>query len=76
MLLLSGELNLGTPPAFAEMAARTLPPSYRYTPFLGHMDGFTNACHASLISAFLDDQSHAPRAACIAAMDRGTFAIE
>jgi pimeloyl-ACP methyl ester carboxylesterase len=75
-LLLSGELDPGTPPAFAEIAARTLPHSYRYVlPFLGHTDGFTSACHASIVSAFLDDPSQPPPSSCIAAMDRGTFAV-
>lgn len=77
VLLLSGEFDPGTPPAFAEIAARTLPRSYRYVlPFLGHTDGFTNDCHASLVSAFLDEPGHAPPASCLAVLDRGTFAIE
>jgi pimeloyl-ACP methyl ester carboxylesterase len=77
-LLLSGELDPGTPPAFAEMAARTLSRSYRYVlPFLGHTDGFTSACHASIVSAFLDDPTHAPPTACIPAMERAAwFAVE
>lgn len=77
ILLLSGEFDPGTPPAFAEIAARTLPRSYRYVlPLLGHTDGFTSACHASIVSAFLDEPGHPPPASCIAAMDRATFAVE
>lgn len=76
-LLLSGEFDPGTPPAFAEIAAHTLPRSYRYVlPWLGHTDGFTSACHASLARAFLDDPEHAPPTSCIAAMDRATFEIQ
>jgi hypothetical protein len=76
-LLLSGEFDPGTPPAFAELAARTLPHSFRYVlPFLGHTDGFTSACQASIVSAFLDDPRHAPPVSCIAAMERPAFVVQ
>lgn len=76
-LLLSGEFDPGTPPAFAEMAARTLSRSYRYVlPNLGHTDGFTSTCHASIVSAFLDDPTHAPPTACIAGMEHAPFVVE
>ncbi|MBP7570950.1 MAG: alpha/beta fold hydrolase [Acidobacteria bacterium] len=76
VLLLSGEFDPGTPPAFAEIAARTLPRSYRYVlPYLGHTDGFTSACHASIVLAFLDDPAHAPDTSCLAGMDRAAFEI-
>jgi hypothetical protein len=45
-------------------------------PYLGHTDGFTSACHASIVSAFLDNPDRAPDTACIAAMDRPAFVVD
>jgi hypothetical protein len=76
-LLLSGEFDPGTPPAFAELAAATLEHHYSYVlPYLGHTDGFFSYCHASLVSAFLDDPAHAPDSTCIARADVARFAVQ
>jgi pimeloyl-ACP methyl ester carboxylesterase len=76
-LLLSGEFDPGTPPAFADMAAETL--THHYTvvfPYLGHTDGFSSPCHASIVSGFLDDPSHPPDMACITEMDKPPFVLK
>jgi pimeloyl-ACP methyl ester carboxylesterase len=76
-LLVSGEFDPGTPPAFAELAAQTLTHHYNVVfPYLGHTDGFTSSCHASVLSAFLDDPYHAPDTTCFAEMDNPPFVIQ
>lgn len=76
-LLVSGEFDPGTPPAFTTLTAATLSHHYSYTlPYLGHCDGFLNRCHASVISAFLDDPYHAPETRCIAELERPPFFVE
>ena len=75
-LLLSGEFDPGTPPAFAELAAATLGRHYRYIlPNEGHTDGFVSLCHSSLASAFLDDPSRPPDTTCIAGMAASAFVL-
>ena len=76
-LLLSGEFDPGTPPAFADLAAATLSHHYNIVfPYLGHTDGFNSPCHASIVSSFLDDPSHAPDTSCVAEMDHPPFVVE
>ncbi|HEX2997270.1 MAG TPA: alpha/beta fold hydrolase, partial [Anaerolineales bacterium] len=75
-LLLSGEFDPGTQPVFAELAAQTLSHHYSYVfPYLGHTDGFTSSCHASVVSAFLDDPYQAPDTSCIIQMDKPVFVV-
>lgn len=76
-LLISGEFDPGTPPAFAALTAETLTRHYSYVlPYLGHCDGFFSHCHASLSSAFLDDPPHPPDDACVAQLERPPFIVE
>ncbi len=76
-LLLSGEFDPGTPPAFADMAAETLTHHYNIVlPYLGHTDGFNSPCHASIQSSFLDDPSRVPDTACVAEMDISPFIVK
>lgn len=76
-LLVSGEFDPGTPPAFAEIAAQTLNRHYTFVfPYMGHTDGFTNFCYSSVISTFLDDPAHAPDASCITQTDKSVFVVE
>jgi pimeloyl-ACP methyl ester carboxylesterase len=76
-LLLSGEFDTGTPPAFAELAGRTLSRHYHYVfPYFGHSDGFLSDCHASIVAAFLDDPEHPPPTTCLAELERPVFITE
>jgi hypothetical protein len=75
-LLLSGEFDPGTAPAFAALAAETLTHHYSYVfPYRGHTDGFTNPCQSTITSDFLDDPGRAPDTHCLAAMDVPPFAV-
>ena len=77
VLILSGELDSGTPPAFGEVAARGLPHAFRYVfPSMGHTDGFLSHCWTSIQSQFLQDPYRAPDAACIASMSDAVFVVE
>jgi pimeloyl-ACP methyl ester carboxylesterase len=68
-LLLSGEFDPGTPPAFAEMVGANLTHHYSYVfPSMGHTDGFLSQCWSSIESRFLDDPENAPDAGCIGDM--------
>jgi pimeloyl-ACP methyl ester carboxylesterase len=65
-LLLAGEYDPITPPAWAPLAAETLSTSYTYTfPGTGHAVISRGACPVSMIRAFLSDPYRAPDASCI-----------
>ncbi len=73
-LLLTGEFDPATPPAFAEMAAQTLGRHYLYVfPGMGHTDGFFSLCWSSIASGFLADPERAPDSSCIAQMGEPQF---
>lgn len=75
-LLLSGEFDPGTTPAFADVAAATLTHHFHFVlPYEGHTDMFFSHCHSALASAFLDDPARAPDARCIAARDVPPFVL-
>lgn len=75
-LLLSGEFDPGTPPAFAVLAARTLRRHHAFVlPYRGHCDGFTSGCQWRIMSAFLADPEHVPDAKCIETMDHADFVV-
>ncbi len=76
-LLLSGEFDPATPPAFAKVAASTLSRHYRYVfPAMGHTDAFFSLCWSSVQSQFLDHPEQAPDAGCIAGMPESTFVVD
>jgi pimeloyl-ACP methyl ester carboxylesterase len=76
-LLLSGEFDPGTPPAFAEVAAATLPRHYSYVfPSMGHTDGFLSRCWSSVQSQFLDNPERAPDSSCIREMPDAVFVTD
>ena len=67
-LVLSGQLDPITPPAFGQAAADSLPNSYTYV-FAGGGHGqlnFVNACANSLIKDFLEDPTLKPDDSCVA----------
>lgn len=67
-LILAGEYDAYTPPAWGQLAARTLRNSYFYeVPGVGHGPGFFSACAIRLANDFLRDPSTAPKHACLGA---------
>lgn len=73
-LLLSGEFDPITPPAWGELAASTLSQGYHYTlPGMGHGTVDIHDCPTQLAVAFLGNPSVQPDASCIAAMPGVTF---
>ncbi len=68
-LIIAGQLDSMTPPAWSATAAQTLSNSYVYEiPGFGHSPTFQGPCPASLALQFLKDPSHAPDASCISEM--------
>ncbi|HEY1403246.1 MAG TPA: alpha/beta hydrolase [Pyrinomonadaceae bacterium] len=76
-LILAGEYDSYTPPAWARLAARTLRRSHFYElPGMGHGVGFGSRCAREAVVAFLNDPARAPQVDCLAAMTRLKFSIE
>lgn len=66
VLLLSGEYDPITPPAWRERAAEGLSRAYGFTlPGTGHAAIGRGACPAALIRAFLDAPTRAPDGTCV-----------
>lgn len=75
-LILAGEYDPITPPAWGLLVAETLPNHYFFTfPGLGHGVSVSDDCPRSITLAFLDDPTAAPDAACMATMGGPAFAI-
>lgn len=73
-LLLAGEYDPVTPPAWAELAAETLTAAHVHVfPGTGHGVFRTSACARSMIAAFLDDPTATVDAGCIATMPPPDF---
>ncbi|HEX8458150.1 MAG TPA: alpha/beta hydrolase [Pyrinomonadaceae bacterium] len=76
-LILAGEFDSYTPPAWARLAARTLRHSYFYElPGMGHGVSFGSVCAREAAAAFFADPARAPQVACLAAMTRPKFLIK
>jgi pimeloyl-ACP methyl ester carboxylesterase len=76
VLLLAGEHDPVTPPAWARLAAQTLPHSYVYEfPGVGHGVISSGSCPAVMATEFLDDPYHAPDSTCIGQMTRFGYVI-
>jgi pimeloyl-ACP methyl ester carboxylesterase len=76
-LILAGEYDSYTPPAWARLAARTLKRSYFYElPGGGHGVGFGSRCAREAVAAFLNDPTRAPQVDCLASMTRVKFLIK
>jgi pimeloyl-ACP methyl ester carboxylesterase len=68
-LILAGEYDPITPPAWGQHAAETLTHSYFFEyPGVGHGASLSGDCPRGMMLAFLDDPSAAPDDACIADM--------
>ena len=69
VMVMNGEFDPITPPAFAERAAETLSNSYLYIyPGLGHGASIAEDCPTSMMAAFISDPTTAPDDGCIAEM--------
>lgn len=75
-LILAGEYDTATPPAYAQLAAETLPHSYIFEfRGFGHVELLQQAastgppaCAMQVMAQFLDDPTHAPDGSCVAAL--------
>ena len=75
-LVVSGEFDPVTPPAWAEEAARTLSKSfYVNVPRAGHGSTITEECPRSILLAFLDNPGQQPDTACLAGLKTGKFDV-
>lgn len=69
VLILAGELDSLTPPAWSHDAAETLSNSHVYTiPGSGHSPTFYDPCPASMALQFLSNPAAAPDSSCISEM--------
>ena len=69
-LVMAGEYDPITPPAWARHAAETLENSFFFKyPSVGHVASVVEGCPHDMMIAFLDDPTSAPDDACIAEMD-------
>jgi pimeloyl-ACP methyl ester carboxylesterase len=64
-LVLTGQYDPVTPPAFGQLAAESLANSFFYEfPGTGHCPSFSNSCALDIVLAFLDDPGKEPDASC------------
>ena len=64
-LVINGQLDPITPPAYGELAAQTLTQSFVLTrPNGGHGGGLSGACMADIMMAFYDDPTQRPDTSC------------
>jgi pimeloyl-ACP methyl ester carboxylesterase len=73
-LILSGDFDPITPPAYGQLAAKTLPNSFVYVfPSGGHGQALEGPCQDSIILAFLDNPEQEPDTSCIAGISQTVF---
>lgn len=66
-LIMTGEFDPVTPPAWGERVAQTLPRSHAFEyPGVGHGASFVQGCPQQMFLAFLDNPTGIPDATCIA----------
>lgn len=75
-LVMSGEYDPITPPAWGAQAAKTLSKSYNFVyPATGHGGSLDSECATGMMIAFINDPSKAPDSACIAKMAPPAFIV-
>ncbi|MBE0689998.1 MAG: alpha/beta hydrolase, partial [Anaerolineae bacterium] len=75
-LVISGQYDPITPPAWGKMVADALPNSFYYElPGMGHGASVGDPCPVGMMTAFLDDPRTAPDSSCIANMEAPDFLI-
>lgn len=73
-LIVAGEFDPITPPAWGEQVHESLSNSYLFTfPGLGHGVSMAGDCPRGVVMAFLDDPSSEPDAACMAGLAGPAF---
>ena len=73
-LVISGEFDPITPPAFGETAAQTLSKSFDFMiPRAGHGSSVSEDCPRSMLLAFLADPAKKPDDACLAELAQTAF---
>ncbi len=73
-LILSGQYDPATPPAYGKLAARTLSKSYFFLfPDASHILLYTNACADSIILAFQESPTKQPDASCLQSLGPPPF---
>lgn len=69
-LVLAGEFDPITPPAWGQMVAGDLENSYFFQfPGIGHGAAFSDECPAGMAEAFIEDPNREPSASCLSGMD-------
>ncbi|MBL8093633.1 MAG: alpha/beta fold hydrolase [Anaerolineales bacterium] len=64
-LVINGQMDPITPPAYGELAAQTLTRSFVLTtPYGGHGSGLSGKCLAGVMLAFIEDPSRRPDTTC------------
>ncbi len=75
-LILAGQYDPITPPAWGQRAAESLPQSYYFEfPGYGHGVSVDGPCATSVLLAFLRDPSVAPDGSCVAALPPLAFVV-
>jgi pimeloyl-ACP methyl ester carboxylesterase len=75
-LVLSGEYDPITPPAFGNLVAETLDNSFVFEfPGIGHGASVSSECALSIALMFLDDPESKPDASCITPMSGPAFVV-
>ena len=75
-LVMAGEFDPITPPAWGRQAAETLPGGYFFEyPGVGHGASVVAGCPRDMLVAFLNDPAVAPDDACIGEMDLPKFVL-
>jgi pimeloyl-ACP methyl ester carboxylesterase len=75
-LVMSGQFDPITPPAWGQRAAETLKNGYFFEyPGVGHGASTVEGCPQQMMVAFFQDPTRAPDSACVAAMAAPSFAV-
>jgi pimeloyl-ACP methyl ester carboxylesterase len=75
-LVMSGQYDPITPPAWGQRAAETLTNGYFFEyPGVGHGASTVEGCPQQMMVAFLQDPTRAPDSACVAAMEAPRFSV-
>jgi pimeloyl-ACP methyl ester carboxylesterase len=73
-LVISGEFDPVTPPAYGQEAAKTLGKSFTFVaPRAGHGSSVTEDCPRNMVLAFLDNPTQQPDSACLNDMAQSKF---
>ena len=73
-LILSGEYDPITPPAYAQLAAKSLPNSYMFEfPGIGHGVSVSGICPSSIMQQFLENPYRQPNSGCVRKMKGPDF---